>query len=84
MGKWSATDTAAEKIAASPYRKTLFIQNYDETDYVNLGIGNDAEDDEGVRLYPGDSVTLTGNTATAAISIICATGKTASGGWEGN
>lgn len=80
--KWSATDSSSKEIERNSRRGKIFIQNFDTDNHVNLGISREAKDDEGVRLYPGDSVTLTGWESKQDIYFICATGKTASGGWE--
>ena len=80
--KWSATAASSKGIDGNPRRGKLFIQNFDSENFVNLGISKAAKVDEGVRIYPGDTVTLTGWEAKQDIYFICDTAKTASGGWE--
>lgn len=79
--KWTANTTSGEIVPANAMRGELIIQNYGP-DPANLAfLGRDAEDDEGVRLYPGSTVTVTGAKARGAVNAITETG-TAAGGWE--
>ncbi len=79
--KWTANTTSGEIAPTNAMRGEIIIQNYGDA-AVNLGFfGRDAVADEGVRLYPDDSVTVTGRKARGAITAITETG-TASGGWE--
>ncbi len=79
--KWTANTASSEIAPTNAMRGEILIQNYGDA-AVNLGfLGRAAKTDEGVRLYPGDSVTVTGLKARGAVTAITETG-TASGGWE--
>ena len=81
-GKFSVTDTSAQIIAANPLRGEVTVQNYSaSTAAFNLGFGQTAVDDEGIRLEPGDAVTITGHLARGPIYAVTAA-DTAAGGWQ--
>lgn len=70
-GKATGTASSAEMLAASEYRDQVTVMLYDDTSPVAIGIGEDAVADEGVVLRElGDSCTIRGAAARAAINII--------------
>ncbi len=74
-GKATGTSSSAELLAASEARKQVTIM-HQGTASVAIGIDADAVADEGVILgVVGDSVTIRGLEAQAAINIIGNTGK---------
>ena len=83
VGSWSATAASSVLIVADEYREELVIQHH-SGDSVFLAFGDDAVEDEGIRLDGSvvPVVVVKGAKAREAVYGICATAKSATGGWQ--
>jgi hypothetical protein len=75
-GSKSVTATAADMIDANAGRREVTIQNY-SGDRVWLGIGKTAVATEGLFIEEGNGIVLCGPNARSRISVVCATGQSA-------
>lgn len=82
MGSWSATDTADTILAADENRAQVILQLYAGSD-VYLAFGGTAVAGEGLRISQVMPVIVIDDyRAALAISVVCNTGGSATGGYE--
>lgn len=82
MSNWTATDTADVILAADDSRNQVIIQLYEGSD-VYFAFGSDAVAGEGLRITSLMPVIVIDDyRASLAISVVCASGGSASGGFE--